>query len=60
MSEEFEDKGPIVKMVVGNKCELTESKEVNGLDARRYSQHSDFLFAEVSAYTNENISEAFD
>jgi len=49
---------PIV--VVGNKCDLSEKRQVRGEDGRRYAEAIGAAFFETSARSNMNVSEAFE
>ena len=46
-------------VLVGNKCDLKESRAVSFLEASRCAQENDILFLETSAVTAEGIEEAF-
>jgi len=46
-------------MIVGNKCDLKEKRQVPLLEASRFAQENSALFLETSALTGQNITEAF-
>lgn len=46
-------------VLVGNKCDLKESRAVSYLEASRCAQENDTLFLETSAVTAEGIEEVF-
>ncbi len=46
-------------VLVGNKCDLKESRAVSFLEASRCAQENDILFLETSAVTAEGIEEVF-
>ncbi|KAL6062131.1 Ras-related protein Rab-4B [Balamuthia mandrillaris] len=49
----------IVIVLVGNKADLGESREVTFLEASRFAQEHDLAFFETSALTGENVEEVF-
>jgi len=49
----------IVIMLVGNKSDLRQQREVPTEDGKRYAQKNNLLFIEASALDGENIKEAF-
>ena len=49
---------PII--LVGNKCELEENRQVPKIDAQTFADQNGFLFLEASAKCDINISEVFD
>ncbi|KAJ3387068.1 hypothetical protein HDU92_002159 [Lobulomyces angularis] len=49
---------PII-MIIGNKCDLLEEREVRTEDAQAYALVNDFLFMETSASENLNVVMAF-
>lgn len=49
----------IVILLVGNKKDLEEEREVTFLEASRFAQEHDLVFCETSAKTGENVEEAF-
>jgi GTPase SAR1 family protein len=46
-------------VLVGNKCDLKESRAISYLEASRCAQENDTLFLETSAVTAEGIEEVF-
>ena len=46
-------------ILVGNKCDLKESRAVSFLESSRSAQENDILFLETSAVTAEGIEEVF-
>merc|ERR1712000_34997 len=49
----------ISMMVVGNKLDLKDDRNVAFLDASKLCQENDVMFMETSALTGENVDEAF-
>eukprot|EP01137_Pigoraptor_chileana_P030595 Opistho-2@17300 len=49
----------IVIILVGNKKDLEDEREVTFLEASRFAQENDIMFLETSAYTGENVEETF-
>jgi len=49
----------IVIMLVGNKSDLKQAREVATDDAKKFAQKNNLLFIETSALDGENIKEAF-
>lgn len=49
----------IVIMLVGNKSDLKQAREVPSEDAKKFAQKNNLLFIETSALDGENIKEAF-
>ncbi len=49
----------IVIMLVGNKSDLKQAREVPTEDAKKFAQKNNLLFIETSALDGENIKEAF-
>jgi Ras-related protein Rab-4B len=49
----------IVIVMVGNKSDLDESREVSFLEASRFAQENDLIFLETSARTGAGVSEVF-
>jgi len=49
----------IVIMLVGNKSDLKQAREVPTDDAKKFAQKNNLLFIETSALDGENIKEAF-
>merc|ERR1711874_118615 len=49
----------IVILLVGNKEDLEDEREVTFLEASRFAQEHDLVFCETSAKTGENVEEAF-
>ncbi|KAL4235426.1 Ras-related protein Rab-22A [Mactra antiquata] len=52
--------GNMVVAIAGNKCDLTELREVRTEDAKQYAEDIDAIFTETSALTAENIKELFE
>ncbi|XP_052813550.1 ras-related protein Rab-22A-like [Mya arenaria] len=50
---------PIILCLVGNKCDLVDSRQVNVTDAQEYADSIGALFFETSALKNTGIEEAF-
>lgn len=46
-------------ILVGNKKDLEEEREVTFLEASRFAQENDLMFLETSALTSDNVTEAF-
>jgi len=49
----------LVIVLVGNKADLQEEREVTFLEASRFAQENDLMFLESSAKTGDNIEEVF-
>ncbi len=49
----------IVILLVGNKKDLDEERQVTFLEASRFAQDNDLVFLETSAKTGESVDEAF-
>jgi len=49
----------IAIVLVGNKIDLTNEREVSFLEASRFAQENDLMFLETSALTGEGVSEVF-
>ncbi|GLH12846.1 hypothetical protein R5R35_006409 [Gryllus longicercus] len=49
----------IVILLVGNKRDLEDDREVTFLEASRFAQENELMFLETSAKTGENVEEAF-
>lgn len=49
----------LVIILVGNKKDLEEDREVSYLEASKFAQDNDLIFLETSALTGENIEETF-
>mgnify|MGYP003295242826 CR=1 FL=1 len=47
-------------VILGNKCDLEENREVNTADGQKYAEKNNSPFFEVSAKTNTNVKEAFE
>jgi len=58
-AEEAKDSG-LIFVVVGNKCDVTDGRQVETDVAREFCTKHGFQFYETSAKTNLNISEAFE
>lgn len=51
--------GNIDIMLVGNKCDLKDERQVRFMDATTWARSQDILFLETSAMTGENVQEVF-
>lgn len=49
----------IVILLVGNKKDLEEGREITTLEASSFAQENDLIFLETSAKTGDNVEEAF-
>lgn len=49
----------IVILLIGNKKDLEEAREVTFLEASTFAQENELIFLETSAKTGENVEEAF-
>jgi len=49
----------IAIVLVGNKIDLAQEREVTFMEASRYAQENDLMFLETSAYTGEGVQEVF-
>lgn len=49
----------IAIILVGNKKDLEEEREVTFLEASRFAQDNELLFLETSALTGDNVEETF-
>jgi len=49
----------LVIVLVGNKTDLQEDREVTFLEASRFAQENDLMFLETSAKSGENVEEVF-
>jgi small GTP-binding protein len=49
----------VVKILIGNKADLEESRSVTFAEAQRYAEKEHLLFMEASAKTAANVNEAF-
>lgn len=49
----------IVIILIGNKKDLDNDREVTFLEASRFAQENELMFLETSALTGENVEEAF-
>ncbi|KAH8298415.1 hypothetical protein KR044_002437 [Drosophila immigrans] len=49
----------IVILLVGNKKDLEEARDVTFLEASSFAQENELIFLETSARTGENVEEAF-
>ena len=49
----------IIIVLVGNKKDLDDDREVTFLEASRFAQDNDLMFLEASALTGENVEETF-
>lgn len=46
-------------VLVANKCDLKDKREVTFLEASRFAQEHDILFVETSALTGEGVDDVF-
>ena len=53
------EEDPII-ILIGNKFDLAEDREVTVQEAQQYAKQNDLLFIECSAYQNYHIKELFD
>merc|ERR550517_222905 len=60
MEPEDPDKGGLIFVVVGNKCDLTDGRQVESDLAREFCKTHGFQFYEASAKTGFQVTEAFD
>lgn len=49
----------IVILLVGNKKDLEEARQIEFLEASNFAQENELIFLETSAKTGENVEEAF-
>ncbi|OXA60983.1 Ras-related protein Rab-13 [Folsomia candida] len=49
----------VEKILIGNKCEMENSRQVSQEEAKAIAQENDMLFFETSAKANFNVEEAF-
>jgi len=49
----------IVLILVGNKSDLDEEREVTFLEASRFAQENELMFLETSALTSDGVQEVF-
>lgn len=49
----------IVILLVGNKKDLEEAREITMLEASNFAQENELIFLETSAKTGDNVEEAF-
>lgn len=49
----------IIILLVGNKRDLEEEREVTFLEASNFAQENDLIFLETSAKNGENVEESF-
>lgn len=60
LSDARAQSGPdMVIMLIGNKSDLHEQREVTFLEASRLAQENEMLFLETSAKTGDGVEEAF-
>ncbi|NXI46442.1 RAB31 protein, partial [Galbula dea] len=59
--KELEERGPenIVMVIAGNKCDLSDTREVSVKDAKEYADSVGAVFFETSAKNDVNIEEVF-
>ncbi len=49
-----------VKLLVGNKCDLEDKREVTFQEGKDFADNNGMKFIETSAKTNQNVDEAFE
>ena len=49
----------VVMVLVGNKCDLAQNREVNEEEGREFAEKHGMLFFETSATTGQNVEELF-
>ena len=49
-----------VKLLVGNKCDLENEREVTFQEGKDFADNNGMKFIETSAKTNQNVDEAFE
>lgn len=59
--KELKEKGPpnIMIIIVGNKLDLGENRQVEKSVAKEYADSNSFIFSEVSAKTGDNVMDLF-
>ena len=50
----------IIVMIIGNKCDLEDQREVPREQAEEYARTHNLVFIETSALDNSNVDQAFD
>jgi len=50
----------LMVVLVGNKSDLQEARQVSYQEASNYAQENDLVFMETSAKTGENVDDVFD
>lgn len=48
-----------IMFLAGNKCDMTENRQVSTLEAEEFAKNNDLIFLETSAKTGYNIDEVF-
>ena len=51
--------GNVIKMLIGNKCDLASERVVSYNTAKGYADSNDMLYMETSAKINSNVEQAF-
>ena len=49
----------LVVMMIGNKADLTESRQVSTAEAQEFAEANDLIFMEVSAKNHDEVEQAF-
>jgi Ras-related protein Rab-1A len=53
-------KEKVLKILIGNKCDLTEDREISEEEGKAFALRNGMEFMETSAKMNTNVSEAFE
>ena len=51
-------KNDVIKILIGNKCDLESSREISTEEAKEYAEQNGMVYFETSAKSGENVSEA--
>ena len=57
LNEIYENFDNIPIMLIGNKCDIVEGRQIDEKDARDFAKKNNFLYYETSAKENKNIKE---